>query len=216
MQSETGSKGSVTNSVEHKIFLEYQDVPLTPAQKNTDLLRTTQECLHSTTRINFKGQSYIRLEDLRRVLSAKLIADLLEDDGEQPKCSLTTRQDGYIGVVDEVRSKALRLLGLCILANVPLGTFMDLLKYGTSDQDLPLDDRLLPSWVTAPSRGSLLVLQNEFLPYSFGNIDSHGSVPAGIPLPILFNDLQDRVGYGSFSEVYKVKVDSEAKPFCEV
>ena len=216
MQQQMGSPGRVTYSVEYRTCLECPEVPLRSTQDHSDLLRTIQERIHSVTRANFKGQPYIQLEDLRRVLSTKLISDLLGNSKELRECCLTHHEDKHDDLIVEVKNKALLLLGACLLANVPLGTFMAFLSDGISDEDLPLDDRLLPSWVKAPGRGSLLVHQYQFLPFSFDNVDIHGSIPAGIPLPIVFDELDDRVGHGSFSEVYKVKVDSEAKPFREV
>ncbi len=56
----------------------------------------------------------------------------------------------------------------------------------------------------------LLQDQSWFIPHSIGDDGTYHNVPAGLPLPILVDELDDRVGHGSFSEVFKVEVDLEA------
>jgi hypothetical protein len=187
-------------------------------QEYSELVRTTRERIRNITRVNFKGQKYIKLQCLRQLFCMNLVYDLLRSNyGKElpgPRLNLHNVKSG--DEIDEVRSKALRLLGLCVLANVPLSTFLALLSNGFRDANLPLNAESFHLMIRAGQWECFREYQSHFIPYLFSDNGVHHNVPASMPLPIIFNELDDRIGHGSFSEVYRVKVDLEAKPLNEV
>jgi hypothetical protein len=196
--------------------MSYLDVSSMSYQQQFDLLTTTRERIRSTARVNFKGQPYIKSECLRQLFSMNLVYDLLYHSEEQKRCWPALDNAEFQDEIDKVKNSALCLLGLCLLANISVNTFIALYRHGICDENFPLSDETLRFWTQATERESLLEYQSHFIPYQFSDDGTHHNVPYNMPLPIVFEELDDRVGQGSFSEVYRVQVDSDVKPFCEV
>ena len=192
------------------------ELPNKASPRSCDLARTIRKYLWNARRTNFKGENYFNFTQVEQLLTTNCIYELLrpcEDQSEPHKSRICPKLKAR---ADEVKSRSSRLLALCIWADLPLSTFYTLFDSGIQDRDLPLEKTFTHSLVNNATLDRLLEYQSYFVPYAMSADGTFHHVRAGRPLPILFEEFEARIGHGSFSDVFRVEVDSEAEPFCQV
>jgi hypothetical protein len=195
-------------------------LPTFASRRSYELLGTTQEHLQNASIINFKGERYINFAQLESLFNTSLVHDLLcyseDQSADQSADQEGSRFCHVKDHIDEIKSRALRLLALCIWPDIPLRTFSVLFTAGIRDEDLPLRQNFTHSLIDPATVGLLLEYQSRLIPYSIIADGAFHKVAAGWPLPIQFDELEDRIGRGSLSEVFRVEVNSGAHPFNQV
>lgn len=176
----------------------------------------TREEIGKALATNFKGEKYIKPTQLEQLLTTTLVHEVICDTEEHSHTQETLASPEVKSQIDSIKSSALRLLAMCIWSGLPLRTFRILFNDGFRDKDLPLKETVTHALIEPASWKLLLEYQSPFIPYSISDDGNYHIVPSGLPLPILFEDFNDRIGHGSFSEVFKVQVDSEVDSFCQV
>jgi hypothetical protein len=181
-----------------------------------DTITSTREKIGKELATNFKGEKYIKFTQLEQLLTTALVHEAICDTEEHGHTQETLASPDVKNQIDNIKSSALRLLAICIWSGLPLRTFRILFNDGFRDKDLPLRETVTHALIEPASWKLLLEYQSHFIPYAVSDDGKYHILPSGLPLPILFEDLDDRIGDGSFSEVFKVQVDSEANSFCQV
>jgi hypothetical protein len=157
---------------------------------------------------NFRWQKCVTVTQLEQILTTPLVCELLRYDEDQKDGQEISHATSVQNQINEVKSRALRLLGLCICADPSLQTSITLFADEVRDVDLLLKRSFTHPLIKTTTLELLLEQQFCFIPYSVSDDGAFHNVTPGIPLPIVFEELDDRIGLGSFSEVFRVEIDS--------
>lgn len=177
--------------------------------RSCEILNSTQAHIKKALVTNFKGEKYITSVHLEQLLTPNLLHDILSHATWQSDHQTILDTKNIENQVGEIKSKALRLLALCIWIELPLSTFKRLFDEGLGDDNLPFSEPFTHPLIDATSSEVLLKSQTYFIPYTIYLDGVHHDFRAERPIPILFEESDDRIGCGSFSDVFKVEVDSD-------
>lgn len=184
--------------------------------RQCDLCMLVREHIRKALTANFRGEKYIKLVHLKQLLTTTFVHELLCHIEGYSKAKESFNSANNQKRTEEVERKALRILALCIWADVPLRTFRTIFDHGIRDEHLPLNETSNLPLIKTATLEHLLQNQSWFLPYTLCDDGAHHNVPSELPLAIHFEELDDRIGAGSFGEVFKVEVDVAASTFCQV
>jgi hypothetical protein len=157
---------------------------------------------------NFKWQKYVTFTQLEQILTTPLVCELLCYDEEQKESQQISHATNIQNRIDEAKSRALRLLGLCICVDPSLQISITLFIDEVRDVDLLLKHSFTHPLIKITTLELLLEQQFCFIPYSVSDDSAFHNLTPGILLPIVFEELDDRIGLGSFSEVFRVEIGS--------
>lgn len=175
--------------------------------KRSDSCTMAREHIRKAMATNFKGVKYILFRNLEQDFNGALLYELLgRTDGNcEAREVCDSIQTGKR--IREIKHKAFRLLVLCVWADLPLSTFNTLFDHGVRDEDLPFIESFTHPSITTATLELLQQHQSLLIPYTISTDGAFHIVPAELPLPIVFEELDDRVGHGSYSDVFRVEVD---------
>ena len=165
---------------------------------------------------NFNGDKYIEFVHLEQILTTDLVHELLCPTGgysDVHESFFSTNNDKQI---EEVEQTALRTLALCIWTEISPSVFCTLFEHGIRDEHLPLNMEVCHQPIDRASVDLLLKYQSCFLPYEIFDDGAFYRTPSDRPLAIRFEEFDDRVGAGSFSDVFKAEVDIKTNNLCQV
>jgi hypothetical protein len=177
---------------------------------------TTREHIWKALAITFNGEKYIKLANLEQFFTTAVVQELLCHTQDLSKAEEGLKSPNATNQIEEILRRALRLLALCVCADVPLSTFNALFDHGFRDEHLPLQKDFTHPNITPASVEFLLQTQSCVIPHTISDDGAHHHLPAEMPIPIMFEEVNDRVGRGSFSEVFRVEADVETNRVCQV
>jgi hypothetical protein len=161
---------------------------------------------------NYQDKWYIPRTDLIGIISPKTSRRIIDHD-----LSLVPADRATLAA--KVRSKAEKLQAVCVYAQLPMLTLQHLLAKGFDDEHRPWDKSHCPLTKWSTNFGDLLEKQASFFAYKFPapkeGIDYDDILP-NVIVPILWLPGEKVLGEGSFSIVYKVKIDPVHHYFSEV
>lgn len=165
---------------------------------------------------NFNGDKYIKFVHLEQILTTDLIHELLCPTGGYSDAHESFSSTSNDKQIEEAEQTALRTLALCIWTDISPGVFCTLFEHGIRDEHLPLNMGFCHPSIDSVSVDLLLKYQSRFLPYEILDDGAFYRTPSDRPLAMRFEEFDDRVGAGSFSDVFKAEVDIKSNNSCQV
>jgi hypothetical protein len=183
-----------------------EEIPGTPYR---DVIRDE---IYRKMEKNYQGKKYIPRTDLIGIISPKTSGRIInEDESLSP--------EDKISLPAKVQPKAAKLQAACVYAQLPMLTLQHLLANGFHDNHRPSDKSHCPLVKWNTNFGDLLEKQASFFAYNFpapkDGID-HDDIRPDVIVPIQWVPGDRVLGEGSFSIVYKVKIDPVHHYFSEV
>jgi hypothetical protein len=166
--------------------------------------------LRRSIKKNFEGREYITRPTLLQVMSEDVVCCLFQQhisertqSGLAKELPIGWRQD----VVGYIKKEATVLLALCIFVDAPLRSFFKLLEAGTKDSSLPLAGEC-PTYLENATFVCILNNQWIFLPYDLFGCPGQVAISEECVIPLIFDEKKDLIGYGGYSDVFRVTMDN--------
>jgi serine/threonine protein kinase len=178
----------------------------------TNPLQHLQALLDTNMRKNWQNLEYLPRLALGQIMTKEIISSLFRFADHSQLCLKDPGRKTAQGFVQTVTNSAVRLLAICVYAEVPLTCLHHLMSANIGDRSLPIAASERPASITEDHFSRLIAHQHKFKALDFDQTWSNNSfrnVPADAVLPIVCDVKQDRLGTGSFGEVYKVRLDPQ-------
>jgi hypothetical protein len=180
-----------------------------PGMRYRDVIRDE---IYRKMEENYLGKKYIPRTDLIGIISPETSGRIINQDE-------SLSPEDKISLPAKVQSKAAKLQAACVYAQLPMLTLQYLLANGFHDNHRPSDKSHCPLAKWNTDFGDLLEKQASFFAYNFpapkDGID-HDDIRSDVIVPIQWVPGDKVLGEGSFSIVYKVKIDPVHHYFSEV
>lgn len=192
--------------------------------------------IYKLTRMASNGQQYYHRRDLELIASRESIRKVVEEDKSQFVSGADTDQ-----LVSSVFKDARILFAMCVYVRLSMVCLKALIDRGIDDGKLPMDE----DHICHPDCGrefidDLLKRQGSFRAAEFNQLGEHQHFDPQVVIPLHYHPnspeegsllQQDqpsverqsgtdrdrsRCGYGSFSEVFRVKIDEDQHKLSEV
>lgn len=215
-----------------EIVWEYSDlyVPSVPGEKYRV---TIKKKLHSKSQKNWQNKTFIPRKDLDEILRDSTIRELVKSDKSLSGLASQTANDPYAyheeTFINDVTNSASRLFALCIYEDLPLACLYHLMKpnregssNGFRDVDLPLKEEDCPDQAHKVEFSKLVERQGGFKAHLFERPEGtnarpiHYTLTDDVVVPITFDEKADRLGYGGFGEVFRVRINPDHHSFRSV
>jgi serine/threonine protein kinase len=165
-----------------------------------------REAIAEKMKRNWHDQKFISHTDLHRIMSHETIFRLITEDRSLKNVTYFSAAD----FAHDVHLQARRLIAICTYSRIPLEFLLQLRKGNIADVNLPLHASDLPALLPSFEKDSLLLLQGAFFAHEFPantTRPQYVELPHEVVVPVMSDRDKDRVGAGSFGEVYKVHID---------
>ena len=182
-------------------------------EPNTPYKDTICEAIHKKEKKNFAGDPYFARSDLSKITSTLDRNRLIEEDHS------IKDKDKFKQMV--FPTKAVRLLAVCIYAMLDLVFLEKLLECSPfDDQNCPTPKFQHPTIKPAPY-ARFVEIAPRFFAHRFGEDEQadpeiYADIPENIVVPIHFDEAKDLLGFGVYSEVFKVTIHAWHHVFAEV
>ena len=188
---------------------------LNPTTDKTHLMTRMREAMSSS----YDWRQYLPRSELERIISEDQIRELVYADSQLCQTMASVSVDELI---HKILQHGIHLFALCVWTETPFTVLETLLERNLRDLHLPLgrENRHSPVGKTLDNIEDFNLAQNHFcvLDFSDGGVqeDKHYDVPVHQTVPVYFKDPEDKVGEGSFAQVFKATIHSSHHSFTSV
>lgn len=196
------------------VRLEYSAIQLEPINGQC-YAQTLRNEIKLQMQANFENRFYVLLNEFIGLLSVAGLQRLLQEDE-----SLRSSVENDILFVDkfvrDIAQSARKLLALCVFTGLPLLFLKVMRDQGFSDDHLPLRPEQCSGKLTPVDFNLLVSEQWAFLPHRFTRQRNLLRLESKCIVPMCFDSDLDKVGVGSYSNLYRVSINQACHDFSSV